>query len=63
MRELETRIERLEDELRWLRRAVAANGERTGVTSVTRCPKCRDGVLTARGSELRFSACKYSRFL
>lgn len=63
MRELEERVERLEAELRWLRRAVEANGERVGAKAVGRCPNCGEGVLTASGSELRCSNCKYARFL
>jgi len=63
MRELERRVGRLEEELRWLRRAVEANGERTGAKTIGRCPNCGDGVLTASGSELRCSRCEYSKFL
>jgi ribosomal protein S27AE len=63
MRELEDRVERLEDELRWLRRAVEVNGQRTGAKAVGRCPNCNAGVLTASGSELRCSSCGYAKFL
>ncbi|UPV76559.1 hypothetical protein M0R89_18680 (plasmid) [Halorussus limi] len=63
LRELESRVERLEDELRWLRRALEANDERAGTTAVGPCPNCETGVLTARGGELRCSACEFSKFL
>ena len=63
MRELESKVERLEEELRWLRRAVEANGEHTGAAAVGRCPNCDDGVLTASGSELQCSRCRYTKFL
>jgi hypothetical protein len=63
MRELERRVERLEDEVRWLRRAVAASGERADAMAVGRCPRCSRGVLMRRGDQLRCSVCEYGRYL
>ncbi|MFC4451658.1 hypothetical protein [Halorussus aquaticus] len=63
VRELERRIERLEAEVRWLRRAVVATGKRTGAMPVGPCPDCGRGVLLRRESELVCSACEYCRYL
>ena len=63
MNELERRVERLESEVQWLRRALAASGEQNGPMAVGACPNCSGGVLMRRGGELRCDTCGYSHFL
>ncbi|USZ69798.1 hypothetical protein NGM10_17020 (plasmid) [Halorussus salilacus] len=62
LNDLERRVERLESELRWLRRAVETRGEATE-SVVGPCPDCQQGILRHRGGELRCDACGYARFL
>lgn len=63
MRELERRVEQLEDEVRWLRRVLMTEGEQEGRQATGPCPNCARGVLVHRNGELRCSSCEYSRFL
>ena len=63
MNELERRVERLESEIEWLRRALAAGGEQNGPLAVGGCPNCGTGVLMRYGGELRCDSCGYSHFL
>lgn len=63
MNELERRVESLESEIRWLRRALDARSEQNGPMAVGACPNCGTGVLMRHGDELRCNTCGYSHFL
>lgn len=63
MRQLESRVARLEEEVQWLRRAIEVNGETLGTTVVGACPDCGSGVLVRREDDLHCSSCGYTQYL
>ncbi|MFC4552563.1 MULTISPECIES: hypothetical protein [Halorussus] len=63
LRELESRVDRLESEVAWLRRAVQIDGERNDHLVMGPCPRCAVGVLARQNDRLECSDCGYSRFL
>lgn len=63
MAKLESKLKRLESEVRWLQRAMQENGERNGHSVFGPCPNCESGVLASEADRLHCATCGYVRFL